>query len=49
MILMKYGANPNASDSMGNTPLHYAVSNQNARMVKILDEYGADATLKNDD
>ena len=34
---------------MGNTPLHFAVSSQSLKMVKILDEYGADATKQNID
>lgn len=34
---------------MGNTPLHYAVANQSIRMVKLLDEFGAKGTLRNED
>jgi ankyrin repeat protein len=48
-ILCRYGANPNASDALGNTALHYAVAGRNLRLVKILEEYGSDGTQLNID
>ena len=39
----------NSKDSMGNTCLHLAVANQNLRIVKALEEFGANATVRNDD
>ena len=35
-ILIENGANVNAVDNMGSTPLHYAVGNENVDMVKFL-------------
>ena len=32
---------------MNNTPMMFAVSAKNLSMVRMLDEYGADATIKN--
>jgi ankyrin repeat protein len=32
---------------MGNTPMHFAVSLNSLPMVKMLDDFGADATVKN--
>ena len=34
-------------DYLGNTPLHYAVENDNEETIKMLHEHGADANLKN--
>lgn len=34
---------------MGNTPMHFAVAAKNLSLVRILDEYNADATIKNMD
>lgn len=42
-ILLKHNANPNAKDSMGNTPMHFAVAVQSLPLVKMLDDFGADA------
>jgi ankyrin repeat protein len=39
---LENGANPNAIDSYGSTPLHYAASWIDAGVVKILLEHGAD-------
>ena len=48
-MLLRYGANVNSRDSMGNTALHLAVANQNLRIVKSLEEFGGNATIRNDD
>ena len=48
-ILLRHGANPNSTDSYGNTPMHFAVANQNLRLVKTLEEFGADGTIQNED
>jgi ankyrin repeat protein len=32
---------------MGNTPMHFAVAVNNLQLVKLLDDNGADATIKN--
>lgn len=48
-LLLKYQANPNAKDSSDNTPMHFAVAAKNLSMVRMLDEYGANATMKNID
>ena len=48
-MLLRYGANVNHKDSLGNTAMHLAVANQNLRIVKALEEFGAQATIRNDD
>jgi len=45
--LLKYGAKPNVQDGDGNTPMHYAVLKKNLQIVRLLDEYDADAKIKN--
>ncbi len=47
--LIKYGANINASDNAGNTPLTYAIENEDLEIVKILIKYGADIHIKRKD
>lgn len=58
-MLLKYNANPNQKDSVriiiyinlkqiGNTPMHFAAMSGNLSIVRMLDEYNADATIKND-
>lgn len=49
LFLIKKGAlvNEHAHTRFKNTPLHYAVSDQNISLVKILIKYGADVDLKN--
>ena len=32
---------------MGNTPMHYAVFNESAKAVRLLDEMGGNAAIKN--
>jgi len=44
---LRYKANPNAKDHMGNTPMHYAVFNESAKAVRLLDEMGGNAAIKN--
>jgi ankyrin repeat protein len=34
---------------LSNTPMHFAVAARNLSIVRLLDEYGADATIKNAD
>lgn len=46
-LLLKANANPNAKDSMGNTPMHMAVTVNNLALVKLLDDFGGDATIAN--
>ena len=36
-------------EQVGNTPMHMAVASQSLQMVRVLDNYGADARLKNID
>ena len=48
-VLLKNGASPNCRDVVGNTPMHLAVSLRNLTLVRLLDEYFADATIKNID
>jgi ankyrin repeat protein len=44
---LRAGALPNVQDGDGNTPMHYAVMKEDVNMVRLLDEYGADARIKN--
>jgi ankyrin repeat protein len=46
-LLLRAGALPNVQDGDGNTPMHYAVMKEDVNMVRLLDEYGADARIKN--
>ena len=48
-LLLKSGANVNTKDSLGNTPLHLAVKENNILMVILLIEKGANIKLKNRD
>ncbi|KAF2274003.1 uncharacterized protein EI97DRAFT_142312 [Westerdykella ornata] len=47
LLLSRGRANPNIRDEALNTPLHYAVENNNATIVKELLAAGADINLKN--
>lgn len=46
-LLLKYRANPNISTATGMTPLMAACYNGNVNMVKMLLEYGADPSKRN--
>jgi hypothetical protein len=41
-LLLRHGANPNAKDDRGNSPLHYAILARNFRLVETLVGHGAD-------
>ena len=45
--LLRHGALPNVQDADGNTPMHYAVMKGDTRLVKLLDDFGGDAKIKN--
>lgn len=46
MSLLNSGANPNAYDSQGRTPLQCAIDANNAEAIKILLDHGADPNQK---
>ena len=46
---MNHKANPLAVDITGNTAMHIAVMNRCIEMVRLLDQNGANATVKNSD
>jgi ankyrin repeat protein len=48
-LLISFGANVNASDQRGNTPLHVAANNNNIRMIKMLVSHGAYLKANNRD
>jgi ferredoxin-like protein FixX len=49
-LLVKYGAFVNSQDDNGDTPLHYAVREEQARLVEMLVSHcNADVDLMNDD
>ena len=47
-FLLDKGSDINAQDAEGNTPLHYAFAHDNAEIVKVLIENGADIQIKNE-
>jgi ankyrin repeat protein len=47
--LLERGADPNARDSVGATPLHYAALNGHVNAVKKLLEHGADVNARDKD
>lgn len=47
-LLLAFGANPNARQQAGWTPLHAAAHRDQARLIRLLREAGADASLCND-
>jgi tankyrase len=46
-ILLEHGANPNAKNDFGSTPLHI-VAEESIQIIKILLQHGADYTITND-
>jgi len=46
-MLLNANASPNAKDSTGHTPYHFAVSSKNRQMMQLLEESGGDATIEN--
>lgn len=47
-LLLEHGANPNAQDRIGNTPLHYALAYRDENLVDILLAGGACVLITND-
>ena len=47
-LLLRHGANVNHKDTQGNTAMHLAVMACNLNVVKLLDQYNADATIENE-
>jgi hypothetical protein len=48
-LLLEHGADPNAQDKHGNTPLHDAAFEGHVGIIKLLLDHGADPTAKNKD
>jgi len=48
-LLLEHGANPNARDRNGNTPLHYALAYRDEKLVDILLAGGACVFIKNNE
>jgi hypothetical protein len=48
-LLLRHGADPNAKNEGGWTPLHYAAYEGHVNVVRLLLEHGADPTVKNKD
>jgi hypothetical protein len=48
-LLLRHGADPNAKNEGGDTPLHDAASEGHVGIVKLLLDHGADPTAKNKD
>ena len=46
-LLLEFGADPNARDSDGNTPLHLASKNGHLEIVEILLDRGVDVNARN--
>jgi ankyrin repeat protein len=48
-LLLEYGADVNARNDTGSTPLHYAASSGCLSLVKLLLKYGGDPRIKNNE
>jgi len=48
-LLLKHGADVNARDDAGSTPLHYAAHSGCLSLVKLLLKYGGDPRIKNNE
>ena len=48
-LLLEHGADPNAKDDRGWTPLHRAAFHCNDVATRILIDHGADLTIKNNE
>jgi len=46
-FLIQEGADINAQNNKGNTPLHYAVKHRNQKVIDLLIECGAKSDIKN--
>ncbi|ANV98602.1 hypothetical protein BBW65_07245 [Helicobacter enhydrae] len=46
-VLLGNGADVNAQDTQGNTPLYHAIMNRNKKMIQLLLDNGADMYIKN--
>ena len=47
--MVSVGANINARDDKGNTPLHYATMSKHVELVQVLVDSDADISLENDE
>ena len=48
-ILLKNGAFVDHQDAVGNTAMHLAVGLKNLQLIRLLDQYNADASIPNID
>ena len=45
--MLRYGASINAKNVYGDTPMHTAMKTGSLELIKLLERYGGDATIKN--